>query len=310
MARKPMSAAEAVVVDLNHEAIAADTQAATMLVQREAQIDASYGDGLPYDKARVVGEARWYMGQSAQAMLEAGRRLILLKEHEPHGDFMVIVEQQLQLNPRTAQRMMAAAAKYLAPAIASKSQAPALLALGTTKLFELMVEDDEAIEALADGGTLAGLKLDDIEAMTARELRAAVRKERDARKKDGDAKDKVLAKKEAKITELETQLALRHTSSTAEAEQAALEELRNAALACEDALRLVVQVVNTVTQAPATDAADLAARQTLDYLLQRLVDDATAHGMAVDVLGERVEPGWIRPIKDAVSEYQAAKTRG
>ncbi len=34
---------------------------------------ARFGDGLPYERERIVHEARFYMAQSAEAMLEAGR---------------------------------------------------------------------------------------------------------------------------------------------------------------------------------------------------------------------------------------------
>ncbi|HGJ5882380.1 MAG TPA: DUF3102 domain-containing protein, partial [Arsenophonus sp.] len=73
---------------------------------------ARFGDGLPYERERIVHEARFYMAQSAEAMLEAGKRLIILKENEPHGEFMKIVEEQLGLQYRIARKMAQAALKY------------------------------------------------------------------------------------------------------------------------------------------------------------------------------------------------------
>jgi hypothetical protein len=52
-------------------------------------------------------------------MLEAGKRLILIKEHEPHGMFIQIVEEQLGLTQSTAQRMMQAALKFSHPALSN-----------------------------------------------------------------------------------------------------------------------------------------------------------------------------------------------
>ncbi|MBE5226729.1 DUF3102 domain-containing protein [Pectobacterium sp. A535-S3-A17] len=159
-----------------------------------------FGDGLVYERDRIVHETRFYMAQSAEAMLEAGKRLVILKENEPHGDFTEIIESQLGLSKRTAQVMMQASLKYLSPKLESKAQALALL--GKTKLFELMTEDDEELAALAEGGTVAGMTLDDIDRMTSRELKAALRDARD----DADAQRRVLSDKNEKIDDLSARL--------------------------------------------------------------------------------------------------------
>jgi len=151
---------------------------------------ARLGYDLPYERERVTQEARFYMAQSAEAMLEAGRRLLVLKECEPHGEFIQIVEERLGIPSRTAQRMMAASVKYLLnPTL--KANAPALAHLGKTKLFELMTEDDDELAALAEGGTLAGHTLDDIDQMTSRELKEALR---EAREEHKAAKERIAAK--------------------------------------------------------------------------------------------------------------------
>lgn len=157
-----------------------------------------YLDGQPYDRQRVINEARFCLAQSAEAMLEAGKRLIVLKEHEGHGQLTRIVEEELGMNARVARRMMVAATRYLSPKLASKSKA--LAHLGKSKLYELMMEDDDELAALAEGGTVAGLELDDIDRMSARELRKALR---DARADDA-AKDQVIADKNKKLDELAT----------------------------------------------------------------------------------------------------------
>jgi len=54
-----------------------------------------------------------------------------------------------------------------------------LKAIGTeSKLFEMLVLDDEQIEELELTGQTGELKLDDIAAMSVKELRAALREER------------------------------------------------------------------------------------------------------------------------------------
>jgi cell fate (sporulation/competence/biofilm development) regulator YmcA (YheA/YmcA/DUF963 family) len=178
------------------------SETGTQMSEHSQQIMNTYGEGLPYDRSRVVHETRFYMAQSAEAMLEAGKRLVILKEHEPHGDFENIVREQLALPERTAQRMMQSAIKYLSPKLQSK--APALALLGKTKLFELMTEDDDALAELADGGTVAGMSLDDIDRMSSRELRKALREAKESL----EAKDEVAAKNQKRITQLQEKAVL------------------------------------------------------------------------------------------------------
>ena len=93
-----------------------------------------------------------------------------------------------------------ASTKYLSPVL--KSNVPTLAHLGKSKLFELMTEDDESLAELADGGTVAGLKLDDVDRMSCRELRQALREARET----SAAQQRVLADKNEKIDSLSTKL--------------------------------------------------------------------------------------------------------
>ncbi|HIB1401483.1 TPA: DUF3102 domain-containing protein [Salmonella enterica subsp. enterica serovar Muenchen] len=170
------------------------------IAQHRMEIMEQFGEGLPYERTRVIHEAKFYMSQSAEAMLEAGKRLVILKENEPHGDFTEIVTSQLGMAERTARLIMQAAMKYCSPQLDTKRQA--LAVLGKTKLFELMTEDDEELAELTEGGTVAGMTLDDIDRMTSRELRKALRES----KEDLAASRKLNAEKSQEINELkETQ---------------------------------------------------------------------------------------------------------
>ncbi|MDE4029480.1 hypothetical protein NUS57_11375, partial [Glaesserella parasuis] len=80
---------------------------------------------------------------------------------------------------------------------------PKLVQLGKSKLLELVTQDDDDLKELAEGGTVAGLKLDEIDRMTRDELRKALRKARE----DKDAMAKVLANKDEKINRLDVDLA-------------------------------------------------------------------------------------------------------
>ncbi|EBA4274868.1 DUF3102 domain-containing protein [Escherichia coli] len=188
--------------DLNAEVPLSDDLNVSLnaMTQHRMEIMQQFGDGLPYERDRIVHEARFYMDQSAEAMLEAGKRLVILKENEPHGEYVQIVKEQLNLEPRIAQKMAQAALKFLSPELTSKAKT--FSHLGRSKLYELMLEDDEDLAELADGGTVAGLTLDDVDRMSVRELRQALREARET----NAAQQQVLAGKDEKINELATKL--------------------------------------------------------------------------------------------------------
>ncbi|HCO3382233.1 TPA: DUF3102 domain-containing protein [Escherichia coli] len=170
------------------------------MTEHRLEIMQQFGDGLPYERDRIVHETRFYMAQSAEAMLEAGKRLIILKENEPHGEFVEIVREHLGIEPRIAQKMAQAALKFLSPELESKAKTFSLL--GRSKLYELMLEDDEELAQLADGGTVVGLTLDDVDRMSVRELRQSLREARET----NAAQQRVLADKNEKIDSLSTKL--------------------------------------------------------------------------------------------------------
>ncbi|HCM1915228.1 TPA: DUF3102 domain-containing protein [Salmonella enterica subsp. salamae serovar 28:r:e,n,z15] len=194
MARKPVSTQVIDTID----GVVPDHLSVELneITQHRMAIMEQFGEGLPYDRERIVHEARFYMSQSAEAMLEAGKRLVILKESEGHGNFTSIVTEQLGLAERTARLIMQAALRYTSPTLESKRQTFAVL--DKSKLFELMTEDDETLAELAEGGTVAGLTLDDIDRMSVRELRKALRES----KEDLTASRKLNAEKSEEINEL------------------------------------------------------------------------------------------------------------
>ena len=302
MARTTLPPAETTLATLNHQAIAADTAALTMLGTRAAEVAERYGDGQPYDRNRVVSEARFFMSQSAEAMLEAGKRLVQIKENEPHGDFVEILENRLGLAPRTARVMMQAAVKYLAPEFLEKRQAPAVLSLGRAKLLDLLAESDDDIQALAEGGTVAGLDLDDMQAMSTRELRAALVESR----KKAAAKDAVITKKDAKLNALIESEEMRRSAKPAEREAAQLAELQEAGTAAEMAMRQLLAAAGRVMEGPATEATATAARQAVEYVAQLLAGLISTVGVDVD-FAEMVTPHWLAGMPNTAS---SAATQG
>ncbi|GHU44541.1 hypothetical protein FACS1894190_16020 [Spirochaetia bacterium] len=194
------------------------------VVKKDKEIieaDNIFGDGMAYELDRMENEIRFYQDQAGSALLEMGKRLIRIKAHEMHGDFMASLE-RLGIAARTAQYAMLAARKF--------SNAPALAHLETAKMKVLTVLADDDVEALEKGGEVNGKNLDAISAMSYREVceyarktSDALKKEKDTRKKDRETQEAAIAQKERKINELDQQLRYRQPPTK---EQLALAELQ------------------------------------------------------------------------------------
>ena len=182
---------------MDKEAVTANQnfQAAHSLMVME-----QWGNGEIYNEERWIERGRQAMRKTVEGMFELGCALIVLKEHTEHGRFLGIVKEQFGIGKNEAARLMAATQRFATPQM--QKAAPKLMDLGKSKLLELLVEEDVTLIGLAEGGEVNGMTLDDVDRMTVRELRVALRENRE----DAQAKDKVLADKNAKIDELAEKL--------------------------------------------------------------------------------------------------------
>jgi len=164
-----------------------------------------------YDGTLTVGaledEIRFYQRRTVEACLELGKRLLILKELTPHGEFESRAE-LLGISKRMAQKFMSATLKI------SKTNSNSLLkAAGTqTKMLELLVLDDGEIEALENGDSVRGVTLDTIETMSVSELKKALRAAQDT----AQAKDRVISEKTAELNKKAEKLALLETAKRQE----------------------------------------------------------------------------------------------
>lgn len=173
MARHATPAPESKEVSANHEVIDAEMNAANQLAMMTIEANASavaMAQQIGYQGAVTVGtledEIRFYQRRTVEAILETGKRLLVLKELTPHGEFSQRVE-MLGFSDRTARRFMQAAAKT------SKSANLAVLSTqvkSASAFLELVTHDDDVLENIAD--------MDDVEKMSASQLRAALRESR------------------------------------------------------------------------------------------------------------------------------------
>lgn len=282
--------------DADDQKLTKGSKAMALVSQNATAVAEMIGYDLPYNKDRVIQEARFYMGQSAEAMLEAGKRLILLKENEGHGDFLQIVEEQMGMQDRVAQKMMQAAAKYLTnPAMASNAKA--LSYLGKTKLYEMMVMDDDTITEIAEGGTINGLNLDTIDHMTTRELKAALRETIAT----SEATEKVLAAKNKKLDQLTTQLERKKAETDpiewkwAPHRKALLDTGETIVNFAQTELRRALIDIREMGDSEGGIPEDLDALQgqVLSAVMQTLVTIQNDYGIAVD-LDSIVVPAWAQ----------------
>ena len=185
------------------------------LVALEAAL-AKFGDGQPYSRSRIEGEARIHIAHSAVSMLEAGKRLALLRAKEEHGEFLTCLE-RIGVKRRIAYMMMNAADKFLDDHGRSKFQTSGSLQtfanLGVSKIYELATLDVEEIDQLAKEGEATGITLEEAAQLSVRELKRKL-KERDAEIKqmreqavsDAEVQRQILAEKNQKIDALDARL--------------------------------------------------------------------------------------------------------
>ncbi|ATD64862.1 DUF3102 domain-containing protein [Neisseria weixii] len=177
---------------------AADT--GNQAAMRSMMVMEQWGNGEAYSEERWIERGRLAVRQTMEGMFELGRALIILKEHTEHGRFMEIVKSQFGIGHAETARLMSATQRFATPQM--QKAAPKLMDLGKSKLLELLVEEDVTLVGLAEGEEVNGMTLDDVDRMTVRELRAALRESRET----AEAKDKVIADKNKKVDELAEKL--------------------------------------------------------------------------------------------------------
>lgn len=163
-----------------------------------------WGNGETYNEDVWVERAKLATRKTMEGMFELGQALIVLKEHMTWKQFADVCE-VLGMSVRAAQQLVQATQRFATPQM--QKAAPKLMDLGKSKLLELLVEEDVTLVGLAEGEEVNGMTFDDVDRMTVRELRVALRESRE----NLAAKDEVMKTKTAKIDELTEKLAKKQT---------------------------------------------------------------------------------------------------
>ncbi len=267
-------------------------------------IDIRYGSPeLPYNKDRVEGEILQIGQQIAWSFYEIGKRLILLKEHEPHGEFTAALE-RMGIEPRNARNWMRCAL------VVDKLKTETVSDLGVRKLVALGTLTDDDLEALGEGKTVAGLHLDDLDKLSYSELKTQVRghlaelkAQEEAFGKIFEQKDKALNEKDKEILRLEKELAKPSKEALQRIKQGAIDRgilgVRRACAEVVNAYELMELAMLQLCQVDGIDFPDLAKAKELTEL------DSEQIGARI----ERLDNGWnnMRPWRegDGMSMFEA-----
>lgn len=287
--RKKNPGTEPLTIDMNQAAVKA---AGTALAVQGAELLAMQQKlGLEdISPTTLVRETKLWIDHSARAMYEVGIRLVALRVQCPKGEWTSLLEQQIGMAPRTAQRFMAASLKC----VGQEGRRDQLLKLDRSKVMELVSLDDDKLDELERTGRIGqlSLELDEIDSMSQTQLRARLREA----EQQVAAKQKLIANRDAKISRLEEQIerpfAADEEAANAE-ERAALDALRDCVMAAEAELLKLAHMLPMFTRGSLSESASVAGQQAAQYLAQRLAEALQGAGVAVD-FEEMVVPGWIK----------------
>lgn len=249
MSKKKTTAADAQLDPLvDEQQLQESHQALTQHAKNLAQIDQQFPSDLPYSLDLYIARIRQLAAETGVRLVEMGNLLIQIREREPAADYAAALE-RIGIAPRYAARAIQVAVRFGADMQRKQLAAQ----LGASKVLELVVEDDDDLAALADGGTLAGHTADELAALTVRELRELLRKERAQRQDEKQADAEIIARKDERINNL-----MREQRKTGRSS------------AHDQALELLAEMDRLAVQA----SADLLQLRQLAEEIEHLFDEA------------------------------------
>lgn len=227
--------------NVDHKALAAAGAAATEHAQQLSVIDMQYAvDGETYSFDRIRAMMPIALEMTRMGILWLGRALVLVREHETQAAYAGFLD-EFAISNHTAR-------EYMRAAIAVRDR-PQLETLGASKVLALASEPDETLDALIDGGTLAGHSLDDIDRMTVRELKESLRTERRERADEKAADEEIIRNKDDRINKLMRSKRKLETSSVRAQVDELLRDMDEVAVTLAQQATLLVAGINDVRRA-------------------------------------------------------------
>lgn len=132
-----------------------------------------YLGDLEYDRNVFINETRHYLRMTLEGIIEAGRRLICLKEMEGHGSFGEILN-DIGIDHYRACELMLITKKF-GSKFAPGANLKKLEDMGKKRLILLASLSDDYIQEMEEKEEIAGIPLDEFKAMSRDQLRDKVR---------------------------------------------------------------------------------------------------------------------------------------
>lgn len=140
------------------------------LMQRESKTEQLEGV-QPYSRELYISEIRFLVSRTVSDIMDAGKRLLVIKEKEGYGNFTKICEEEIGIPHSTAYRFMNAALKSgKFPQINFKDFSH------VGKVYALLEAPEEELKELEEKGILAGYGVDELQAMSVKQMRDLIKK--------------------------------------------------------------------------------------------------------------------------------------
>ncbi len=171
------------------DAIAKKNEKQTALMTQRNLLLAPFSDDRPYNRDELIFEIQRLSRFDVEAIVQIGKRLIVVKEHTKHGEFLACVEEYFSFSIATAERYMLLATRM------PKDKLGMFAPLGLQKCYVIMEEaSEEELERLSEGDGVNDEELtaDRIKGMNSASLRIALRREKEKMRRKQDQIDKGL----------------------------------------------------------------------------------------------------------------------
>lgn len=129
-----------------------------------------YSEGKKFDLERITYEVRFLAAVNTQSVIALGKRFIWAKEELKHGEFLKWLE-GVGFGAKTVERYMMVAERLASSKFDTVSNLP------LTKVYALLELPDEELMEFEAKGSILGKSRDEIDRMTATELRELARKQ-------------------------------------------------------------------------------------------------------------------------------------
>ena len=148
------------------------------IIKRAAVQDLTpYIGDREYSRETFIKEAGYFLQMTVEGMVEAGRRLICLKEMEGHGRYLDALE-EIGISRQRANELMAIArfvTEKILPKFPDSGHLKRLETMGKTRLLLLSRIPDDVVNQFDSEGDILGKPIDEVAAMPLEMLRDEIR---------------------------------------------------------------------------------------------------------------------------------------